>query len=672
MARKFRRDAEEGSQGTFRRMSKCERFRIGDQWDYDVKQRSKYLRKHTLTINMIHPHVEQLVGQQVQNPRDLRVIFSKSSSRIRANLLTALTKQVTDNSHAHRISSFCFANGITTGRGWLGIDIRYDDDPVRGDYVVNQYDPFMVLVDTNCKKYDINHPKGGAKFAIVDEWVPKETLELQYPKKAAGLKGANYSTSDDQGVYGYYAQLTSSLFGRSDPGGVTDDYRDNDSLMQTGEDSRNNQHKYNYRKSTIWWKEPKKGVYIQNVQEPLEFLLKYKQKDISTARKAKELFPDRIRLIDKDPEGKPLVVGVLHKMIVVGDILLEDIEDPLDGIMTIPLVRYSPYFINGYEFGLVQNLIGPQEELNWSRSMFLNLSKVLANTGWIVGKLLGKAKEWLKTHGSEDGVIIDKSKYGTIEKIEQNEPNQALLITAAQSMEDMGQISNVRRETPQTDKDRVAAAIRLKQASAERGTASMSSNWDYTYELFGTILVEMIRLNGTFTVDEIRAIVDEEDLIDPQLMNEATEEILGMFEGSGNNLQQPPEPPNAQEISGMDPEMQQVMIDSFENEMQEYRAIMSTVNEMAKRLAESMLFDEIEQAHKGSLGLKVSMSPMAESMRVIKQLETYELHKVLLESNYPGISRNRLIDAADPPNKEAILAEGVSAPAMAQAVQGGQ
>ena len=167
------------------------------------------------------------------------------------------------------------------------------------------------------------------------------------------------------------------------------------------------------------------------------------------------------------------------------------------------------------------------------------------------------------------------------------------------------------------------------------------------------------------STDEIKAIVDEEDLIDPVLMQEARSMVVGMFENMGVNLQQPQQPdPNT--LARFDQQVQQAMLQDFQDELQLHQSINSQIDTIASQIAEEMLFDEIEKAHKGKLGIKVSMSPMAESMRVVKFLETMELHKALIESQQPGISRNRLIEAADPPNKEAILAEGV--PAMAGGV----
>ena len=707
MLLEFRRTCEIGSAGTYRRMSKCERFRIGEQWDHNITRRNKFLAKHTLTINRIHPTILQVAGQQVQNPRDLRVVFSKSRARVRANLLTALAKHTMDTSYSHNVTSFGFENGATTGRGWLGVDVVYDDDPARGDLIVNQHDPFMVGIDPSCKCYDLNHPINGAKYVYVDEWIDKDKLEAEYPKKKDQLRDVSYHNETGSS---YFGRLTARLFrGSNSSGGCANDYRtcDYDRNIDdvTFEGNETDQFKYKYRRTTYWWRLYKRAVYLQRLDEPLEFHMYWKKKDIAAAKLVAEQNPEEVRLIDNDREGKPLTVPILHKTVMVGDVLLKDIEDPFDGVMLIPLARFAPYFVNGYEFGVVQNIIGPQEQLNWSRSMFLNIWKKVANTGWIVGKILThRLKEKLKNEGSEDGAILSKADYGTLDRIDQSPPDQTMLLSAAQAEQDIAQTSNVRLESPQTDKDRVASAIRLKQASAFTGSAAMFANWDFTFMLLGQILVEHIRLNGNYTVEEIEAIVDEEDLIDPQLLAEARQLVVQDFEQQGINLE-PPEPPDIQGISrsferiaqrqqqpqgGQEGEageqqqqqnfdldnqkegLMQAQLESYEQELQAYQQINAEIDKIAMQMAREMLFDEIEKAHEGKLALKVSMAPMAESMRVIKWLEQKELHETLVTTGIPGLSRRSLIEAADPPNKEAILAEGVSAPAVAQTVQGNQ
>jgi len=184
MMRQFRSDAEEGNKPTFKRMSKCERFKIGKQWDHDVLERNKAKRKFSLTINRVLPTVLQVDGTEVQNPRDIRVHHTKGGTKTVAKLLTALAKHTMDTSFARRQGSMMFDDGNTTGRGWIGADFDYSKDPINADIVIEKYDPFNVLPDPNRRHYDLNV---GSKFVIVDKWIDKGKIEAQYPDKKNDL-----------------------------------------------------------------------------------------------------------------------------------------------------------------------------------------------------------------------------------------------------------------------------------------------------------------------------------------------------------------------------------------------------------------------------------------------------------------------------------------------------
>jgi len=625
----FRTEAEEGNRSKFRRMSKCERFRIGKQWDADVLRRYESKRKHALTINMCHPTINQLAGTEVQNPRDIRVYNTKGSSKTRAKILTALAKNTMDNSKAQRHKSMMFEDGTTTGCGWVGIDEDYNLDPVNGDIVIKKYDPFMVLPDPNRKNYDLNAPKGGAKYVIIDEWVDKDKIDAEYPGKKQELTDANYNIVSNKGRF---ANIVSFIFNRFDAGSVSDDYRDH--AGEDGENTGNGQATYNYRVSTCWWKDYKPVVVIYKADDPLDTRIFYKKADIKKARQLAEQDSERFRLIDKDREGKPLTLGIMNKTVMVGDVLLDTIEDPNNGVHLFRIVPYSPYWVNGYEFGVIENLIGPQEHTNFSWSMELNLIKNLANTGWKVAKGTLKKIGWLKSHGVEDGVVINESDYGDrVEKLKANEYNQGYAMMTERGKQYFTEVSNIRTESPQTDKDRVASAIRLKQASSFTGNANIFSNYDYTIELLGNVLVETIRRGDYYSTEEILAIVDREDVIDPEMLNQARAEVMEDYGQSIKDIQ-----------IGMEdqPLMQQIL---------------GKVDEIAQFYAISRLIEEIKNLNKGRFGIKVSLAPMAETYRAVKAIETMELNKMLIESGLPPLSRRQLIEAADPPNKEAILAE---------------
>lgn len=654
----FRRLAENGNQDTFKRMTKAERFKVGRQWDNDVLKYNESHRKHSLTINRILPVVLHLDGQEIQNPRDFKVHNVKGGTRKIAEILTALAKHTTESNHFNRQKSLMFDNGLTTGRGYVVLDISFVNDPNNGDFTLATKDPFMVLPDPNRKTYDLNgdiEGRNGAKFVIVDEWEDKEKLEAQYPAKKKELGEADFTPKST----GRFSSLLKFMFKNFIQGGRKDDYRDDTKLENTESD----RWKYNYKVSTCWWKEWKKGVYVQKTDDLLSYITLTDPKAISEAQTRAEEIGD-IRVVDKDREGKPLVVPVLNKTIMVGDVLLKHIKDPFKGISLYPVFLYNPYYQNGYEFGIVENLIGPQEHVNWSWSQELNILKLLANAGWYIKQATDKAKNWLKTHGTEDGIVIEKKDYGDfVEKIKPNDFPAGMDIVTEKGSRHIAEISQTRLEIPESRAKESGRAIALKQQASFTGSAMIFSNYDYTIQIMGRMLVELIRNVGVYSEQEIMAIIDEEDLIDDRYLDIAREMVLSQLEQRGVKRMQQPQEPNPVRFQNAEPQDQAKMYEQFKQQTELYRNYADQIESMAQPIAKALILDEIRKYQHGRYDTEVELSPSAPTNRILKSIETFELNKQLVESNHQPIGRKLLIESTDVPNKEEMMNEEVKVPA---------
>jgi hypothetical protein len=112
-------------------------------------------------------------------------------------------------------------------------------------------------------------------------------------------------------------------------------------------------------------------------------------------------------------------------------------------------------------------------------------------------------------------------------------------------------------------------------------------------------------------------------------------------------------------LQQFEPYIAQAAINEYQNELELYRRFTRELDEIARPIAERMLLDEMENVGKGRYGTKVSLAPAAETMKVIKAMEVFELNKVLIESQHQPLSRKVLVEAADPYNAEEILTESV-------------
>ena len=650
----FRAEAEEGNKHVFIRMTENERFKIGLQWNSDDSTYNEAHGKFSLTVNEVLPIVLDIAGTESENPLDYKVRNVRGGTQTIAEILSNLTKHVMDHSNGREEASRTFESGVTTARGFLMIDVESHMDPLNGDFFLKEMDPFMVLPDPTCKEYDYNASKGGAKYIIVDEWEDKEKVEGRYPGRKKEIKEASF----DVFPKGRFGAIISSMFGGGPNMTLKDDYRHHDEHTYAEEmESNVSKHTNNYRVSTYWWKQWKKGVYLQRKQDPLNYLPIVDPKEIKLAKEMAEMMPDDVLVIEKDREGNHIVIPTLMKTVMVGDVLLTHMEDPFDGMTLYPICRFSPYFDHGYEYPPVQNLVGPQKLLNFTFSSLVNIVKNLANSGWKVGGGSERQKEWLEDHGSEDGLILDTTKFGNkIDKIEPNPYPTGFDILTQRSKENMREIAQVRLEAPESGKES-GKALEIREQQSLKTKGIIFRNWNQTNIIIANVLVELIRNTNVYSDDEILAIMDQEDLIDAEILDNAKGIVINQLREQGQEIPTAPKAPNPIRMANAIPELQARTLEVFQAESESYASFVGQVENMAKPIAQEIILKLLRGMQQGRYGVKVDTSPMAPTMRFARNLEVMALDRQLLEGGRQGISREQLIEMSDVPNKEEIIAE---------------
>ena len=675
----MRADGVSGSANFFDRMRKAEDFVIGEQWEPSVKEAARSDGKFTLTIPIVKPQIKQLAGSEVQNPQDFIIENTRGGASAVAQILTALTKQAADSERIRYEKSQTFESGLSSGQGVIGVFIDKTDDPKHANLRIEKLNEHDCMIDPNCTTYNPNKRSRGAKYEIWEEWVDKEELEADYPKKKPDLEGKG-SQSFLEVTAGNIRGIIDWMTGR----------RSTKELGAFGARERTDitvMRKNRYLKSHTWWREPKKCVHWYDKRESeLESLFLVKDKDISLARKATKIFEEAAKASKeqaialakaankdlRDPKiraaieeaGTPIfsieevTSYVMHHTIRVGDTFLEDRVDELNGVQMFPLNFYWPYWINGYKSGVSEDLIGTQEEINWTHSMAMNLIKKLANKSFkIKGDPTGLFVKWLEDHAGDNNLVIDESRGdGRVEDVEENPfPAQIFEMFSQSAMENARTITGVRTEMPEKDTKALSGrAIFLKKQTEIQGSMSLMNNWYYTLAIFGDLIVDIIRKNDIFSDDEIREIVDSEDLFDETILNQAKGIIINQIQQQGGRIPQQPQPPNPIRARNASVEMQAQMLDSFRDEMAIFQQFVEQVEQAAKPLDEEIVLSLIHKMKSGKYSTKVITSPMSETMRAIKALETFELQKLLIESQDVGLDGDDLIDVTDVPNKEKL------------------
>lgn len=643
LLKEFRDDCALGNRELFARMVKSEQFKVGDQWDPGVRQYRERKGKFCLTIPLIKPTIKQVVGSQIQNPKDVTITPERSNNSTAAQIRTRMVKHAMDSEHSLFEETHWFESGLTSGMGYIGCFIDRHEDPLNGNLTIERLNEFECGIDPNCMAYDINSYEGGAKYFIWEPWVDKELVEEQYPDKKDELhaSGEGMPLTDKTGLWAW-------LWGS---------FKDAASSL-TGYHTEDNVSKYKYKVNHTWWRRPKvcKIVYVDGESE-MNAVTLIRDIDIKKFKKTLKKAPPEVR---KKVTIKDVVVNVMYHSIRVGDTLLANIEDELNGVTRFPIGVYSAYFDNGYRAGMVEDMMGTQEEINWGHSQNLQVIKHLSTYHWRVTKdATGKFKEWLEENADEDNLVIDQSEGGgKVEKAQSKPYLSGLDRFVEMAKENLKLITNVRAEDPAFDtKNMSGKAIALKQMSSQIGQAAVFKNYDYALTVFGSVVDEIINANDVYSKDEIREIVEEDDLIDVTLMAQARDQVIKIFKDKGFNVEQ-----MVVELQQLAQGLQQNPEDmELQRHLQAQAAnlqqLQQDIERMARPIAEDLLLEEIKNIRKGRYNTKVALSAYAPTSRMIERSESDELNKALVESGHPPLSRKHLIQASDVPNKEEILEE---------------
>lgn len=480
------------------RAAKSLRFYNGSgQWDESVKMLLESQQRPALTINRILPTINVVWGNLIQNRTELRLQALRRGTKEIANLGSALLKHAMDCCQGYDAGSDAFRDGLITGKGWTTADHVFDRDPLTGELVVEAPNPLFIYEDPRNTDYDIN--KG--EFVFRERFWTKNKLKAYFPKKYDEAMAASSTDwfqpiGDENGnsLAGLLAFLNDTRGGAGNLGG--------DGEM-AGVVVRE-----------CWWKEYK-SVRMVTFNLP-------DGRSISTSIRSGKDQDDLHSFMAQRPEvsvdiaQQAVVVCTLHNAVLVGDLLIRQEKDPLNGCKAFPYVRNAPYWLHGDCFGVVDNLIGPQEELNKSRSNLLHDANLSGNPIWRATKATQKGEATIQRVSSTPGGLLNEFDFGgKIERIEPGGLSPAHAQLSEQNAADIQEISGANPNLMGTPTERIESgrARLIQQEAGLKVLAPVLSNFYRSQSLQGESLWEIIRHNGIYSPEEIQAIV-EPDIID--------------------------------------------------------------------------------------------------------------------------------------------------------------
>ena len=361
---------------------KCDAFYQGEQWDASDVALLDSEGRPALTINTVLPTVNTVLGEQSNRRADIKFKPRRGGSEEVAHTLTKLYMQIANNNKLDWVEQQVFADGlIMDGRGYF--DVRMDfTDHVEGEVRVKALDPLDVVVDPDAKDYD---PKTWNEF-FYTRWMTLDDIEEMYGQEQAdrlrfiaengntfGMDSVEYSETRYGDLEDADAYAGSTIAGEGE-------YRTVKALR-------------------VIERQHRKITRVQCFVDPTTG----DQRDVPEAwsdRKTKKFAKEyKLNLISKTKKK-------VRWTVTCDKVVLHDDFSPYADFTIVP---FFAYFRRGRPFGMVRNLLSPQEQLNKIASQELHIVNTTANSGWVVesGSLTNMQAEDLEEHGAETGLVLE-------------------------------------------------------------------------------------------------------------------------------------------------------------------------------------------------------------------------------------------------------------------------
>lgn len=492
----FKRAYDNGHVGWLREALKFDDFYVGNQWEEAVRRQLEAEGRPAVTVNMILSTINVILGEQANSRLTINYKHRKDASADQAFLLTKMAQAILSANQFPWVESQVFADGLIQDRGYF--DIRMDwSQGVEGKPKIRALDPGNVIPDPAAKSWD---PDTWNEVWYSD-LLTLDDISATYGEDYA--KKLDFLVSSGTNRYGPDSiQFQESTFGTTD----------NIQYLPTEGEKRRiktirvieRQFRTLVRAYTLI--HPETGQ--RKVLPPA-----FKQKDAEEAAKQCGCFM------------VPQTVSRIRWRVTADRFVLHDDFSPYKSFTIIP---YFPYFRRGKPFGMVRNLVSPQEQLNKLSSQELHVVNSTANSGWIVehGALYGMTADELATVGSKTGLVIETApgRLNAIEKINPSAIPTGLDRLSTKSASNIQYISGVNAAMLATDGPEVSGvALEKKRQAGAVQVAVPRDSLTRTQWMVGRKLLELMQ--DYMGYQQIVRYVDEMEPGNPQEQETTANEV---------------------------------------------------------------------------------------------------------------------------------------------------
>ena len=496
----YTRARDHGHEDYIEIAKKCDAYYRGEQWDeFDMQQLDDQGRP-ALTINTILPTVNAVLAEQSSKKADVQFKPRGGGNQDVADVLTKVYAHIADNNKLDWMEAQVFSDGLIQDRGWF--DVRVDfSDHVNGEVRIESKDPLDIVIDPDAKHYD---PRTWNEI-FETKWMSLDEIEETYGQKEADQLRLLAETGTTLGADSM--DFEEERYGDTDEHNYGQQYPGDPENARSLRSIRVIERQYYRLKDCMYYVD-----VVTGDQREIPY---------NWSKKKREQFADQF--------GLDIIQKKIRKVrwtVSADTVILFDDWSPYGHFTLVP---YFPYFRRGKPFGMVRNLLSPQEQLNKITSQELHIVNTTANSGWIVegGSLSGMTADDLEEHGAETGLVLEYNRGSTPPaKIQANQIPTGLDRIGQKAARNIKEISGITDAMLGMDSPEVSGvAINAKQSRGSLLLQVPLDNLAKTRQYLAEKILQLVQ--SYYTEERLIQITDESDPYKPReklRVNEMTPE----------------------------------------------------------------------------------------------------------------------------------------------------
>lgn len=487
--RRYRRARDNGHKDFVEDAERCYKFYEGDQWNKEDKEKLDEAGRPALTINKVLSTVNTLLGEQSSRRASYQAKIRRGGTQELANVHSKVLLQVSETNDLDYKESDVFRDGVITGRGFFDVRMVFDGN-INGEIDIQHRKNTEVILDPDADKYD---PKTW-KEVFTTAWLSLDEIEAQYGKEKAErvrmLANLGEYFTDDSIVFTSQRQGTF--------GGEQSEYDEVDPEEERDVRAvRVISRQYKKMKMVRFFIDPETGD-----TRPVPEGWNHKRIEFTKAMYA----------LDEIQEPRTAIRWTT----TVDSVVLSDTWSPY---RTYTIVPYFCYWVDGRPFGIVKNLISPQEQLNKIKSQELHIVNSTANSGWVMEEdsLANMTADDLANRGSESGIVLEvkKSARTAPEKIKPNQIPTGLERISMNTQGDIKEISGITDAMLGLESAEVSGiALKNKENRGQVQIQAPLDNLARTRKLLGNKILELVK--DFYTEERLMVVTKDDEIGNPQ------------------------------------------------------------------------------------------------------------------------------------------------------------